>query len=46
VWKSGEDLTNQENNIELFIDRTAALYIGETRTRVLTYEEDRRVGKS
>jgi len=36
VWKPRDGLPNQERIItELFIDRIAALYIGETWTRVV-----------
>jgi len=48
VWKSSDDRYNQEKwvNTEMFIDRTAALYIGEMRIRVVTAEGDQQVGTS
>jgi len=56
VWVRSENLCenpgmtsfpiNKRINTELFIDRKAALYIGETRIRVVTYEGDQPAGTS
>jgi len=42
--KTSNDPLNQEKN--LFIDRTAALYVGENQIRIVTNEGDQRVGSS